>query len=186
MERAKRSGGLHKRSAEDWGSGLRARGGWPPSWSEGRRCGQERGRYRTPHSDGQRKVDDRLIELMFLRFANRVASIWREGVPCRFRRPKHVRDALWVVRHRCNADFGSRTSQPTHQQARMSEDAVFDRSERMFNRASTQSHGFRRDAFLIRFKASSYKWRAKPRLSRLIDLRLLLCVRLLHAVEITL
>jgi len=23
------SGGLHKRSAEDWGSGLRARGGWP-------------------------------------------------------------------------------------------------------------------------------------------------------------
>ena len=35
MERAKRSGGLHKRSAEDWGSGLRARGGWPPSWSWG-------------------------------------------------------------------------------------------------------------------------------------------------------
>ena len=26
MERAKRSGGLHKRSAEDWGHGLRARG----------------------------------------------------------------------------------------------------------------------------------------------------------------
>jgi hypothetical protein len=26
---------------------LRARGGWPPSWSEGRRCGQERGRYET-------------------------------------------------------------------------------------------------------------------------------------------
>jgi hypothetical protein len=31
VERAKRSGGLHKRSAEDWGHGLRARGGWPPS-----------------------------------------------------------------------------------------------------------------------------------------------------------
>ena len=30
VERAERSGGLHKRSAEDWGSGLRARGGWPP------------------------------------------------------------------------------------------------------------------------------------------------------------
>jgi len=26
VERAKRSGGLHKRSAEDWGNGLRARG----------------------------------------------------------------------------------------------------------------------------------------------------------------
>ena len=26
MERAERSGGLHKRSAEDWGNGLRARG----------------------------------------------------------------------------------------------------------------------------------------------------------------
>ena len=26
MERAERSGGLHKRSAEDWGHGLRARG----------------------------------------------------------------------------------------------------------------------------------------------------------------
>ena len=26
VERAERSGGLHKRSAEDWGSGLRARG----------------------------------------------------------------------------------------------------------------------------------------------------------------
>jgi hypothetical protein len=26
MERAERSGGLHKRSAEDWGRGLRARG----------------------------------------------------------------------------------------------------------------------------------------------------------------
>jgi hypothetical protein len=44
VERAKWSGGLHKRSAEDWGSGLRARGGWPPSWSEGRRCGQEQAR----------------------------------------------------------------------------------------------------------------------------------------------
>ena len=31
VERAKRSGGLHKRSAEDWGRGLRARGGWSPS-----------------------------------------------------------------------------------------------------------------------------------------------------------
>ncbi len=44
MKRAKRSGGLHKRSAEDWGSGLRARGGWPPSRSVGRRCGQEQAR----------------------------------------------------------------------------------------------------------------------------------------------
>jgi len=26
VKRAKRSGGLHKRSAEDWGHGLRARG----------------------------------------------------------------------------------------------------------------------------------------------------------------
>ena len=37
VERAERSGGLHKRSAEDWGNGLRARGGWPPSglaWEE--------------------------------------------------------------------------------------------------------------------------------------------------------
>jgi len=47
VERAKRSGGLHKRSAEDWGSGLRARGGWPPSGSEGRGCGQERDCYET-------------------------------------------------------------------------------------------------------------------------------------------
>ena len=33
MERAERSGGLHKRSAEDWGSGLRARGAEPPCMS---------------------------------------------------------------------------------------------------------------------------------------------------------
>src|ERR1700722_15194064 len=33
VERASERGGLHKRSAEDWGSGLRARGGWPPSRS---------------------------------------------------------------------------------------------------------------------------------------------------------
>ena len=31
VERAERSGGLHKRSAEDWGSGLRARGAEPLS-----------------------------------------------------------------------------------------------------------------------------------------------------------
>ena len=42
MKRAKRSGGLHKRSAEDWGSGLRARGGWPPSWSGGGVAGRNR------------------------------------------------------------------------------------------------------------------------------------------------
>jgi len=33
----------------------------------------------------------------------------------------------------------------------MSEDAVFDRSERMFNRASAQSHRLRRNAFLDPF-----------------------------------
>ena len=47
MERAKRSGGLHKRSAEDWGRGLRARGAGPLSWLfKGRRCGQDRPEWR--------------------------------------------------------------------------------------------------------------------------------------------
>src|SRR6267154_4711945 len=45
VERAKRSGGLHKRSAEDWGRGLRARGGWSPSGLLGRGvAGKERPR----------------------------------------------------------------------------------------------------------------------------------------------
>jgi hypothetical protein len=38
VERAKRSGGLHKRSGEDWGRGLRARGGWSPSLVREGRC----------------------------------------------------------------------------------------------------------------------------------------------------
>ena len=59
MERAERSGGLHKRSAEAWGHPLRARGAELPlaglstllgaerrncfSESQGRRCGQDTG-----------------------------------------------------------------------------------------------------------------------------------------------
>jgi len=37
---------------------------------------------------------------------------------------------------------------PAHQQTGMPEDAVFDRGERMLNRASAQSHRFRRNALL--------------------------------------
>ena len=44
-ERAERSGGLHKRSAEVWGNPLRARGAkLPLEVREGRRCGQEQAR----------------------------------------------------------------------------------------------------------------------------------------------
>jgi hypothetical protein len=45
---------------------------------------------------------------------------------------EHVGDALEVVSHCGDADFGSRTGQTTHQQTRMSENAVFDRREGVF------------------------------------------------------
>ena len=82
---------------------------------------------------------------------------------------EHVCDALEVVSHCRYAYFGSRTGQPTHQQTRMSEDAVLDRSVRMLDRASAQSHRLWRHTPCILFNASSNKWRAKPRLEACVQ-----------------
>src|ERR1700745_2033743 len=55
---------------------------------------------------------------------------------------EHVRDALEVVCDRCEADFDLCTGQTAHQQTRMPEDTVFDRSEGMLDRRSPQPHHF--------------------------------------------
>jgi hypothetical protein len=77
---------------------------------------------------------------------------------------EHVCDALDVVCHRCEADFDSCTGQPAHQQTRMPKDAVLDRRDGMLDRASRSLIASGGTRACIRFKASSYKWRAKPRL----------------------
>jgi hypothetical protein len=51
---------------------------------------------------------------------------------------KQICDALEVVSHRREADFGSYARQPKHQQTRVAEDTVSDRCEWMLNRASTR------------------------------------------------
>jgi hypothetical protein len=61
---------------------------------------------------------------------------------------ENVRDELEVVCHRRDADFDLCTGQPSHQQTRMSEDTVFDRSEGMLDRASTWPHHFWGNSFL--------------------------------------
>jgi hypothetical protein len=53
---------------------------------------------------------------------------------------EHVRDALEVVSHDGDADFGLSACQASQQQTRMPEDAVFDCSEGMLNCGSPQPH----------------------------------------------
>jgi hypothetical protein len=84
-----------------------------------------------------------------IRLANSVAVLsGSKEFPRQFHCPKYIRYTLQVVSHYRDADFSSCTGQSTHQQTGMSEDAVFDRSEGMFNRASAESHRLRRYAFL--------------------------------------
>ena len=51
----------------------------------------------------------------------------------------------------------------------MSEDAVFDRRERMFDCASTQPHRFWRHTLLHLVQRIFIKWRAKPRLGACVQ-----------------
>ncbi len=53
---------------------------------------------------------------------------------------EHLDDAFEVVNHDADADFGLRTRQASQQRSRMTEDAVFDYSEGMFDRGLPQSH----------------------------------------------
>jgi hypothetical protein len=53
---------------------------------------------------------------------------------------EYLCDSLQVVNHCCDADFGSRAGQPTHQQTRVAEDAVLNRPKGVFHRASSYPH----------------------------------------------
>src|ERR1035441_5004709 len=61
---------------------------------------------------------------------------------------EHLEDAFEVVSHDRDADFRLSTRQASKQQARMTEDAVFDCSEGMLNRGSSQPHRRRSRAFV--------------------------------------
>lgn len=54
---------------------------------------------------------------------------------------EHLDDAFEVVSHDGDAEFGLRTGQASQQQTRMTEDTVFDCSEGMLDRRSSETHG---------------------------------------------
>ncbi len=115
VERAKRSGGLHKRSAEDWGNGLRARGAELP-------LGDLAVAFRVGVA-GRNEVVTKLSSLggttvpLFRGTASKSGNCAFcecafSAVAKHFRQPacpEHIRDAFQVVSHRGNADFDSRT-----------------------------------------------------------------------------
>jgi hypothetical protein len=67
---------------------------------------------------------------------------------------KYIQHPFQVVNHRCQTDLCLGSGETTQQEARMSEDTVLYRGERMFHRGSSQAHHFRSGSLLHALQGS--------------------------------
>jgi hypothetical protein len=107
-----------------------------------------------PLRNSDYEIRRRIAELLFADVATLkllVDSVLLSGRPkcfCDFGRAETICDPPQVVGHDREAHFDLGTGQSTHQQPRMSENAVFDCSVRVLDGASTQSHNLWRNSRL--------------------------------------